>query len=76
MSWRRIGRAIGRLFRAAVEAEPRPDVRPGCEFGLLVEERLADLQADLGDVKRLLRWLLLAVIGALVGLVADLLGAI
>jgi hypothetical protein len=79
-----VGRSLGRLWKSAYRlmrvsdgrggSRPRPE--PACEFGLLVEERLRDLQGDVGDVKRLLRWLLLAVIGALVGLVADLLGAI
>ena len=80
-----VGRSLGRLWKSAYRLmrvsdgrggrdRPRPD--PACEFGLLVEERLRELQGDVGDVKRLLRWLLLAVVGALVGLVADLVGAI
>lgn len=75
-SARQLGKSLGRLWKCVsrsrkyVDSRPRPE--PACEFGLLVEERLRDLQVDLGDVKRLLRWLLLAVIGALIGLVADL----
>jgi hypothetical protein len=81
---RELGHSLGRLWKSAYRlmrvsdgrggSRPRPE--PACEFGLLVDERLRELQADVGDVKRLLRWLLLAVIGALIGLVAELVGAI
>jgi hypothetical protein len=75
---------LGRLWKSAYRlmrvdegrggSRPRPE--PACEFGLVVNERLTDLQADVAGIKRLLVALLLAVIGALVGLVADLVGAI
>lgn len=71
MSWRQIGRALGRLFRAASEPGARPDVRPACEFGLLVEERLKDLGEDLRGIRNLLRALLLAFVAGLIGLAVD-----
>ena len=70
-SARRIGRALGRLFRAASRGEARPDVRPACEFGLLVEERLRDLGEDLRGIRNLLRALLLAAVAGLIGLAVD-----
>lgn len=79
-SARQLGRSLGRLWKAVsqsrqgADSRPRPD--PLCEFGLVVDQRLKDLQADVVAIKRLLLALLLAVVGALVGLVADLLGAI
>ena len=79
-SARQLGKSLGRLWkyvnRPGKYVDSRPDVRPGCEFGLVVNERLRDMSEDLAAVRSLLRWLLLAVIGALVGLVADLVGAI
>lgn len=72
---KRIRRALGLLFGSRRgESQPRPE--PACAFGLVVDERLRDLQADVGSNKRLLVVMLVAVIGALAGLVADLMGAI
>lgn len=71
---RRIGRALGRLLRAVASAAPtdvRPDVRPACEFGLVVEERLRDLQEDMAGIRNLLRAVLLAIIAGLIGLAVD-----
>jgi len=79
-SARQLGKSLGRLWKYVsrpgkyADSRPRPD--PACEFGLVVDERLRDLQADVAGIKRLLVALLLAVVGALVGLVADLVGAI
>ena len=79
-SARQLGKSVGRLWKVvsrpgkSADSRPRPD--PACEFGLVVDERLRDLQADVAGIKRLLVALLLAVMGALIGLVADLLGAI
>jgi hypothetical protein len=71
---RRIGRALARLLGPQKRLRPSPE--PACEFGLVVDERLKDLQADVVAIKRLLVAVLLAVIGGVVGLVAELLGAI
>lgn len=70
-SARRLGRVLARLFRAVSDADPRPDVRPRCEFGLVVEQRLDGLAEDLREVRNLLRAVLLVVVGGLVGLVVD-----
>lgn len=67
---RRIGRSLARLLRSG-RGDTRPLARPGCEFGLIVEERLKDLAEDMDAVKSLLRWLLTAVIAGLIGLVVD-----
>lgn len=77
-SARDLGKSAGRVLRALRDrgGDSRPRPEPACEFGLVVNERLADLQRDVAGIKRLLRWLLVAVFGALIGLVADLLGAI
>lgn len=61
---------MARLLRSG-QGDTRPTARPGCEFGLLVEERLKDLSDDMDAVKSLLRWLLTAAIAGLIGLVVD-----
>lgn len=71
---KRIGRALGRLLGPQKRSRPSPE--PACEFGLLVDERLRELHADVVAIKRLLVAVLLAVIGGVVGLVAELVGAI
>ena len=69
---KRIGRALARLWRSRSKGDTRPLARPGCEYGLIVDERLRDMADDLEAVKSLLRWLLAAVVAGLVGLVVDL----
>lgn len=67
---RRIGKALARLFRAG-QGNTRPTAKPGCEFGLIVEERLREVADDIETVMSLLRAVLLAIIAGLIGLVVN-----
>lgn len=68
---RRIGKAVAKLFMTARRDGSRPVATPGCEYGLIVEERIADLVQDLNEVKTILRWLLFAILGTCIAVVAD-----
>ena len=39
---------------------------PACSFGLLIDERLQDLQEDVTDLKATSRWLLYLVAGTVI----------
>ncbi len=59
--------ALARLLRRR-PASPRPpvDPAPGCAFGLVVGQRLKELDDDLGEVKARLNGLIFLVAGAVV----------
>ena len=58
----RLRACIGALGRG--RSRPVPDVSPGCAFGAVVEERLRELERNIGDVKQRLNGLIFVVIGA------------
>lgn len=70
-SGRRIGRALARLFMATRRDGDRPVAEPGCEYGLMVDERLKAMAQSLEEMKTILRWLFFLVIGTCIVLVLD-----
>lgn len=67
---KRIGKALARLLRRG-GSDTRPLAQPGCEFGLIVDERLREVTDDIETVMSLLRAVLLAIIAGLIGLVVN-----
>lgn len=57
--------ALGRLLRKG-RPSPRPlvDTAPGCAFGVIVGQRLQELEESLGEVKARLNGLIFLVVGA------------
>lgn len=73
---RRIGKALGRLLAGRGPSTSlgttRLSTKPGCEFGLLVEERLREMASDLKETRALVKWLFLAALGLLLAVIGDL----
>lgn len=61
-----LSRLLGKLLRARGKAQALPDVRPGCAFGVVVEERLKNMERHLAEMHSRLNGLFYLVVGAVV----------
>ena len=59
-------RRLAARWRRTAGTQPGVDVSPGCAFGAVVGERLAELERNIGEVKGRLNGLIFLVIGAVV----------
>ncbi len=58
--------ALRRLMLARATPAARIDLAPGCAFGVAVDERLKEVERQIGEVKDRLNGLIYLVIGAVV----------
>lgn len=58
--------ALRRLVHPRAASRGMIDISPGCAFGVVVEERLKEMERQLGDVKDRVNGLIYLVVGAVV----------
>lgn len=63
---KKLGDALRRLVQKRTPLSARVDLSPGCAFGVVVDERLKEMERQLGEVKDRLNGLIYLVIGAVV----------
>lgn len=59
-------RKLGRVIKGSRVSHPPLDVTPGCAFGAIVEQRLKDMERELGEVRARLNGLIFLVIGVVI----------
>ena len=57
---------LRRLLRRRPAPAQRVDITPGCPFGAVVEQRLKDLERNIGEVKARVSGLIFLVAGAVI----------
>ncbi|MBI4286809.1 MAG: hypothetical protein HY671_00070 [Chloroflexi bacterium] len=62
----KLAAALHRLISARGTPTARIDLAPGCAFGVAVDERLKEVERQIGEVKERLNGLIYLVIGAVV----------
>ena len=62
----KLATALRRLMPPNTQPPTKLDLTPGCAFGVVVDERLKEMERQLGEVKDRLNGLIYMVIGAVV----------